>query len=397
MRADLFARRRGLGAGMPHAGVSIGLMATLSAALSAALLLGGRREAEAVPAPAPTGTASGVAAAGQAAASTAGDDRRWYAHPDCLRAQGEVVGRDATQAMAAIQALEKSPSVELQACAHWLMIPFGVNELVFQGKSPALHLRTEARLEALFRFAMKHAREYPHLRDLAIEARMRRVRLLIEMKERDRAVKEAKLVEKMLASRAASPQTPSWQYARGATDLAIGSTSWPLRVLASAAGIKGDAERGYRLLNGLKATNTVYRAEALDVLHFFAEQDEEKPSARTLALVAERARALPKSAYYALDLAESWAALGRWDEAEQALASVRGVLAESPDAWSPRLRRRIYYVMARCAAEREDFATAQAELSRASKEQWGGYAEMIAALQVELDRNRVTEHATGTD
>lgn len=324
-------------------------------------------------------------AASAAAAPT--EERPWYAHPECLRAQGEVVGRDAARALAAIQALEKSPSVELQACAHWLMIPLGVNELVFQGKSAALHLRTEARLEALFRFAMKYGRRYPHLRDLAIEARMRRVRLLIEMKERDRAIKEAQSVEKMLASRAQAPQTPSWQYARGATDVAIGSTSWPLRVLASAAGIKGDAERGVRLLNELKATNTVYRAEALDVLHFFAEQDEEKPSARTLSLVAERARALPNSAYYALDLAESLAAVGRWAEAEKALANVRGVLTESPDEWTPRLRRRIYYVMARCAAERADLATAEAELVRASSEKWGGYAEMIAALQAEIDRN----------
>ena len=294
------------------------------------------------------------------------------------------MGADPESARSAIASLQRSPDLELRACGAWLEISLCEIEMSLEGKSAALATRRAQRLEKLFRFAMRHGRRRPHLLDLAIEARMRRVRSMVQSGDRTAALGEARKVEKMLASRADRLSTATRVYTRGLTDLAVSQSGWAVRVLLRMAGITGDETRGRRLLESLAEGNTVYQADALFVLHHFARKGSKPDAAHTERYGKRLARAYRQNPQFIFNRAVDQYKTGRCAEALATLAPARTRLNEDPRLWSARMRKKVYWLTGRCALETGDKPLAQEALGRASEEQYGGYAEEVARLQRDL-------------
>jgi hypothetical protein len=123
----------------------------------------------------------------------------------------------------------------------------------------------------MFAFSRANQRMGTRIADLEMEARMRRVRVLLDLDQRTDALKEIKRVKTLLEARKGEP-TPTVKYVRGITGLAVGGAAWPLRTLLALAGIDGDADRGRAVLLEVTRGSTVYRFDALYLMHYFAEE-----------------------------------------------------------------------------------------------------------------------------
>ena len=314
----------------------------------------------------------------------AAPSEHWYARPECRSAYATLMTAELDAAREKIAQLHRSPDLELRACGVWLEIPQCEIELSLEGESDALIARRGRRLERLFKFAMRHGRRRPHLLDLAIEARMRRVRLMAETGDRPGALGEARKVEKMLAARADQPPTPTRSYARGLTNLAVSQSGWALRVLLKMAGIGGDEAQGRRLLESLAEGNTVYQADALFVLHHFARKGSAPDTVATERYGTRLARAYGQNPQFLFNRAVDQYQTGRCTEALATLAPARSRLNAKPRLWSARVRKKVYWLTGRCALDTGDKPLAQESLGRASQEQYGGYAEELALLLRDL-------------
>lgn len=314
----------------------------------------------------------------------AGSPGPWYARQACRKAYGTVMSAEVNAARSTLARLQRSPDLELRACGMWLEVPLCEIEMALEGESEALTARRRRRLERLFKFAMRYGRRRPHLLDLAIEARMRRVRLLVESGEQATALGEARKVEKMLASRADLPSTPTRRYTRGLTDLAVSQSGWALRVLLGMAGIGGDAARGRRLLESLADGDSVYQGDALFVLHHFARKGSRPDAARTERYGGKLVRAFAQNPQFLFNRAVDQYETGRCADALATLAPVRSRLNEDPRLWSARVRKKVYWLTGRCALDTGDKPLAQKSLGLASREKYGGYAEELALLQRDL-------------
>lgn len=324
-------------------------------------------------------------AASSLSAATQGAAQPWYARAECHAAQAAVMAAEVNAAKTAIEKLQNHRDLELRACAVWLEVKLSDVEMALEGTSDALLERSRDRLESLFKFAMRYGRQRRHLLDLAIEARMYRVRLMAERDDRAGALSEARKVEKMLASRAEANPTPTRRYARGMVDLGVSQSTWALRVLLKMAGLGGDESRGRRLLEALAEGDTVYRGDALFILHHFARQGSTPSRADTERYGLKLVEAFGQNPQFLFDRAVDQYETGRCEGALGTLAPLRSRLHEEPQLWSARVRKKVYWLTGRCALETGDKPLAQESLGLASREQYGGYAEEVKRLQQDLN------------
>ena len=308
----------------------------------------------------------------------------WYELDECRAAYATVLSAELDAAQTAIERLQHSADLGLRTCGTWLEVPLSAMELTLEGKSPALSSRHMHRLEKLFKFAMQYGRRQPELLDLAIEARLRRVRMLVEQGEKTAAIGEARKVEKMLDSRSDSPPNATRMYARGVADLAVSGSPWALRVLVNLAGVGGDGERGERLLEKLAEGKSVYQGEALLVLYQFARQGESSPDADTQRYGAALALAHAESPQYVFDRAVDQYRTGACADALQTLGGVRSRLGANAGLWTPRVRKRVYWLTGRCALDTGDKSLAKESLELASQENHDSYTEEVAVLAADL-------------
>lgn len=308
----------------------------------------------------------------------------WYAHAECKAAHREVMTLEISRVEVVIDRLKRHRDIELRACGYWLEIPRSTAELVLRGKrkiSPEDH---ERRLKILHAFGMRFGKKRPHLRDLAIEARMRRVRLLLETGKKTDALEEARRVEKMLASRAQKPTTASRTYVRGAIDLVVGESAWPVRTLLSMAGVEGDSKRGRTLLESLAKEDTVYRSEAGSVLYHFARENHGSRHARTQRYGRMLAAEFPENPQFGFDHGVDLVRLGKPAQALQRIEPAYRRLLKEPELWTSRLRKRIEWLTARAAFDCGQSKLAHEARTRAEKERYGGYKNELDILSKDM-------------
>lgn len=304
----------------------------------------------------------------------------WYARDACLEGLRTVHTQDLEAGRAAIEELSKSKDLDLRLCGLWLEIPFGNAELVLNGRSEEWRDRREERLKALYGVARKYgSRRGPEWTDLMIEARMRRAQVLAQRKERLKSMQEARAVERALAERN-RPDTAVRAYTEGAVDLAVGQAAWGLRMLLSAAGIDGDPDRGKRTLEALARGETVYATEALMLLVQLSRKQHGGSDPRTLRYGARLVRRHPDSPQFVYDHADNLRKAGRCAEALELLAPFRARLEEDSQAWSPKVRRKLHGLTARCALAVRDYPLAQQAHARARAQDHWALTDALRAV-----------------
>ncbi|MEL7371507.1 MAG: hypothetical protein AAFN74_21470, partial [Myxococcota bacterium] len=126
------------------------------------------------------------------------DRAPFYARDNCKEALQVVMSAKPDQTEEILQKLAASSDLEDKACAVWLHMPLNEIEMSLEGNGKGLPERREKRLKRLFKFSKVFGKRRPHFAMLELEARMRRVRLLIQQGERVNSLTEARRVERML-------------------------------------------------------------------------------------------------------------------------------------------------------------------------------------------------------
>jgi hypothetical protein len=273
----------------------------------------------------------------------------WFADPGCVAALRSAVEGSDAEALVARTALARRGDLAGLACSVWLELPRDEVELALEGPNDALNERRTKRLGRLFGFSKRFGRQDPSFAALELEARMRRVRLLVDIGDRTEGLAEARRVQKMLAAARKDTQHPSVVYVAGVIDLAVSSANLPLRLLLGMAGIEGDVDRGRRGLESLVDGDTVYAADALFLLAHFERAREGLGTPRALVYAERLSKRYPSNPQFAFDHAEDLIAAGRAKEVGPLLAPFRARLDASPEAWSPLVRAKLHWALGHAA------------------------------------------------
>ena len=276
-----------------------------------------------------------------------------------------------------LSALAASDDLDDKACAVWLEQPLNEIEMSLEGNGYGLPDRRKKRLLRLFKFSKVFGKRSPQYAMLEMEARMRRVRLLAKDGERVGALKEMRRVERML-DQVGSRRSPTIDYVRGVTRLAVSQAGLPLRLLLGMAGVSGDEKVGRELLESLAKGDTVYAADALYILHHFAQENKDtKAGLRYGAMLTER---FPNNPQFAYEYAKVLFRAKRYDEVLTATARFRSRLDEEPNAWSDRIRKKLYVISAKAALESGNKGDAKRWTTLASEQKYGGLKGETKAL-----------------
>lgn len=272
----------------------------------------------------------------------------WYERPACRDAAATVMRVELDAAKKKFEALDRG-DLEDRACAVWTRAMLAETELAVGGKRPELLEARRKSLFALFSFAKKN-RRVPHLADLAIEARVRRVRVLLDDGEKKRAFDETRGAAKMLEGRKGA-SNPTLDYARGVTNTALSQSGMGLRLLSSVAGFAGDADAGRKALTALAEGNSVYWSDAQYVRHFFSVDSPAPENGRPVELMKRLVEAFPTNPQLASEYANDLYAEKRYAEALAFIAPLTQRLDRHPSLWSNHMRAKLYWVSGRCAAK----------------------------------------------
>ena len=301
----------------------------------------------------------------------------FYARQTCKDALQVVMSAEPETTKKTLKALADSSDVEDKACAVWLELPLNEIEMSLEGNGRGLPERREKRLMRMFKFSKFFGSRRPHFAMLEIEARMRRVRMLVQKGERIAGLKEARRVERML-DQLGPRRNPTVDYVRGVTRLAISQAAFPLRVLLGMAGVSGDEKLGRKLLEGLANGDTIYAGDALYILHHFAHKnDDVKAALRYGAMLTQR---FPKNPQFAYEYAKVLYKAKRYDDVLKTTAYFREHVDQNPDAWSGRIRKKLYFVSAQAALEKGEKVDAKRWATFASKQKYGGLVKETDAL-----------------
>ncbi|MEM7677934.1 MAG: hypothetical protein AAF449_18200, partial [Myxococcota bacterium] len=126
------------------------------------------------------------------------DQSPFYDRDNCKAALQVVMSAQPDKTEKTLNELAASSDLEDKACAVWLHMPLNEIEMSLEGNGSGLPERREKRLMRLFKFSKVFGKRRPHFAMLELEARMRRIRLLVAKGERVNSLKEARRVERML-------------------------------------------------------------------------------------------------------------------------------------------------------------------------------------------------------
>lgn len=308
----------------------------------------------------------------------------WWERASCHQAIEAVLSADLAAAEARLSALEASRDPEDQACAVWARVGHAETQIAVKGPEKALLENRERRLLRMFGFAKSHEKRGRHLGDLEMEARVRRVRVLVDKGDRTDALKEAKRVKELLAERGGGDESPTLTYVRGVVDMAVSQSAWPLKMLLGMAGVSGDAGRGRKALTQLADGATVYRWDAIYVLRHFAEESPGPENGRPLDFslrISPRFRTNPQLVYdHALDFHRE----RRCAEALEVAKPLVSRLEREPSLWSAQARAKLFWISGRCALDTGDRVGAQKWAELAAAQRFAGLEKEIAALKTGL-------------
>lgn len=308
---------------------------------------------------------------------SAPDDGPFYARSSCLAALEVVMSTKPEETAALLERLAESPDVEDKACAVWLELPLNEIEMSLEGKGHGLPERRAKRLLRLFKFSKYFQKRGRHFAMLELEARMHRVRLLVEKGDRMKALSEARTVERMLARVGDSPN-PTVKYVRGVTRLAVSQSAFPLRMLLGMAGVSGDEEQGRRLLEELVQGKTVYAGDALYLLHHFAHENNDLEASLHYGerLVAK----YPQNPQFAYEYGKALRDARKYEEVLALTSPFLERMTEDPNAWTDRIRKKIYFLSAEVALEVGKKQDAKRWAVLASQQKYGGLVSETSAL-----------------
>ena len=305
----------------------------------------------------------------------------FYSRSSCKDALQVVMSADIEKTKVVLKTLADSKDPEDKACAVWLELPLNEIEMSLEGNGQGLPERREKRLMRLFKFSKYFGRQKAHFAMLEVEARMRRVRLLLKKKERMSALSEARRVERML-DQVGQRSNPTIDYVTGVTRLAISQAALPLRMLLSMAGVSGDERLGRQKLEGLAAGDTVYAADAIYILHHFAQENDDMAASLRYGkmLVAK----FPENPQFVFEFAKVLSRSGKHADVLETTGPFLARLKTDPAAWSDRIRKKLYFISATSAlavGRRED---AKAWATLASEQDYGGLVAETNALLRQL-------------
>lgn len=303
----------------------------------------------------------------------------WYDRPECHQALAEVFSAVPSRGRAAIDKLRHAKDLDLIACSVWLEVPFSELEQALKGKSPALLKKREQSLGLMFKFAKRFGRKNPLYADLEIEARLRRVRILAEQKERMATMREARRVKAMLADRKGPPSL-TVRYVSGVLNSAVGEASWAVRQLLSMAGLGGDPKAGMRDLAEIAQSRSIYWVDAHILMRHFAGSN----AAKALRSSEPVFKAFPKSPQFAYDFALDLQGQGRAKDSLKALSFLAGQLKAEPAIYTPLIRARSYWLLARGEKAAGNKAGAMAYLTAAEAQNEPSMAGRIGSLKSEI-------------
>lgn len=291
----------------------------------------------------------------------------WYERASCHEAMELGFATEFQKADAKIAQLEASRDADDQACALWARVSLSELKIAVLGSTPELTAARKKALSRLFGFSKAHRSKGARFGDLELEARLRRVRVLLEEGSQRDAMNEAKLVQEMLDKRPSAPQTPTADYVVGVLNAALASPGWAGRALLSVVGLGSNKERGAQAINKLADGSSIYKVDAMYIGHHFSIEVEDagfrKPIAYSKPLLAR----FPNNPQFLFDVAMDLQREKRYADALKVARQAASRIDAQPDMWSAKIRAKIYWITGRSAFDTGDRAEAKrrAELARA--------------------------------
>ncbi|MEQ8279110.1 MAG: hypothetical protein RMA76_16890 [Deltaproteobacteria bacterium] len=271
----------------------------------------------------------------------------WYERSTCVDAAQAVMSVDFEGARAKLAKLDRG-DVEDKACAVWTRAMLAETALAVGGRQPQLLEARRKSLYAMFSFAKRY-RKTPHLADLAIEARVRRVRVLLDDGERKRALDETRGAVKMLERREGA-NNATLDYTRGVVNMALSQSGWGMRLLLQVAGFSGDANLGRTSLERLAQGKSVYWSDAQYVRHFFTVESDAKDT-NAAAMMKRLVDAFPDNPQLTYEYATDLFVAGDCPATLATVTNLNARIDSDPGLWSNDMRAKLYWLGGRCAAD----------------------------------------------
>ncbi|MBI2374534.1 MAG: hypothetical protein HYV07_11115 [Deltaproteobacteria bacterium] len=317
--------------------------------------------------------------------SALADTGPWFDRASCKEIVAVVLSADFARVDSGLQALERSRDPDDGACAVWSRLVASELNLAVNGRTPENLEERRRRLTRMFQFARTNQAKGTRFADLEIEARTRRVRVLMDDGDRTGALSEARRTRTMLADRKGEP-TPTLFFTKAVINLAIAYESWPMRTLLGMAGLEGDPEIGKTNLMRLVESDGAYRYEGTFVAWHFAHAEPKGALGGPLRYSSSLSTAFPTNAELATCYAKDLLDAGQPKEARAVMDRYVAILGGEPARFGPRKRAQIFGLTARAALDLNDPSTARAQLERARKEGDQGLGELLAAIAERLPK-----------
>ncbi|HJL43175.1 MAG TPA: hypothetical protein RMG48_17850 [Myxococcales bacterium LLY-WYZ-16_1] len=313
----------------------------------------------------------------------------WYDRPSCQAATQVTMGVDFDEVDAVLSKLERSRDLDDKACAVYNRALESEMRITIYGETPQTLAFREKHLKRMFGFAKAHAKYGARFRDLEIEARMRRVRVLFDGGQKTAAMGEARRTSKLLEAHGDS-STPTVDFVKGTMFSALGEANLLARTALWAAGVSGSADEGTRSLQKLLSSDTVYRHEATYVaLHFAKEKAKDganSPFGNPTMLARRLAKSFPSNPQFAYEYAQLLQGQESCDQALEITQPFVARLESNSGAWTPSIRAKVYLVSASCNLSTGDLAKAGRYRNLLAKQDFDDLQGELTALSRKLER-----------
>lgn len=308
----------------------------------------------------------------------------WYAREGCVDGAKLIFGAD-LDAAAAMQAVLVKGDPDDKACSVWLGVTLSEMRIALLGRTEENIEFRSKQLDRMFGFSKHYGKTAGRFADIELEARSRRVRVLLDIGDRGGALAEARRAKKMLDKRPArAPSTATYEFVRGGLGLAVSSASWPLRTVLRVVGLGGDGDEGKKAFEKLWASETVYKYDSMYSARHFATERPDGPLGKPSQYSKRLYERFTGNHQFVFDYADDLRRDERCKDALEHLAPTAAALDATPQVYSSGIRARVYWLIGRCARTLEDLPRAKAYAKRARAENYPPVEERLSDLEGDL-------------